>query len=170
MYLLVMVGLPGTGKSFCRDLFLKESSPFHGAFVYSPDDLIDQYAASIGKTYSDVFKDYVKIAHKTADENLADAITDGRDIIWDQTNLTEKKRKTILQKFDDSYEKVCACIMPPESDKDLAVLADRLNNRPGKIIPTYVMENMRKSFTAPSLSEGFDSVEFFNIYGEQLDE
>lgn len=158
--LIVLVGLPASGKSTFR------SDPAYADYYhFSSDDFIDAYAAEIGSTYGEVFTDYVKEATRLANEGLATAIAEGRNVIWDQTNMSRKKRAAILTKFPDDYTRTCICIEPPETAEDEYELNRRLKSRPGKNIPPFVMANMRKSYQKPNLNEGFATVAFYDISG-----
>lgn len=163
-HLLVLVGLPASGKSTYR---IKNASK--EAFHYSTDDLIDQEAARMNATYSEVFQDYVKQAHAIANQDLVYAKDDGKDVVWDQTNLNAKKRRTILNKFGNDYTKHCICILPPFNQEQEDELARRLDSRVGKDIPNFVMRSMRNSFELPTQNEGFNKVLYFDIYGNQID-
>ena len=112
-----------------------------------------------------IFTDYVKEATRLANEGLATAIAEGRNVIWDQTNMSRKKRAAILTKFPDDYTRTCICIEPPETAEDEYELNRRLKSRPGKNIPPFVMANMRKSYQKPNLNEGFATVAFYDISG-----
>lgn len=103
----VLVGLPGSGKS--THVSKKD---FH-AFVYSTDAYIEKFAAASGQTYGDVFRDVIDDATKHMNAQLELAISVGHDVVWDQTNMTSKKRRGILSRFPKSYKKICYCIHPP---------------------------------------------------------
>lgn len=159
--LIVLVGLPASGKSTFRD-----NSAFDDYYHFSSDDLIEAYAKSIDSTYNEVFTDYVKEATRLANEGLQAAIAEKRSVIWDQTNMSRKKRAAILSKFPKEYVRRCICVEPPETAEDEYTLSQRLKSRPGKDIPAFVMANMRKSYQKPNLEEGFLTVAFSDINGD----
>jgi len=166
--ILVLVGLPGSGKSTGRILNTIKSIGEYD-FCYSTDDKIEGYANEVGSTYNNVFQDYIKTATKLADAELVEAISNGQDVIWDQTNMSAKKRKKVLDRFPKNYRKECVCILPPFDQDQEDELKRRLDSRPGKTIPNYAMRNMRKSFQLPSTNEGFNHVHYFDIYGNMID-
>ena len=162
----VMVGLPGLGKSTVVRKMTK-SDP--DVFVYSTDDLIEEWAADDGKTYDEVFEDCIKDATKEMDYLLTCAIRDGEDIIWDQTNTGMKKRKKIIDKMKQAgYNVECVCICPPEKTHidDLKSWVWRLKTRPGKTIPDHVMKSMADNYVEPNTSEGFRKITFYDMWGK----
>jgi hypothetical protein len=164
----VFVGLPAVGKSHVRANVIAHMND-SDVFVYSTDDLIDQFAADTGVTYSEAFKTFVKDATQQADLDVVYAIEDLRSVVWDQTNMSDKKRRKILTRFPDAYKKNCTCILPPFNDDQAAEHKRRLENRPGKVIPAFIMRSMGNSFVLPSTNEGFNNVSYYDLYGDTVD-
>lgn len=166
----VMVGLPGLGKSTIVNGMYKDVD----TFIYSTDTILERIAAFLGKTYDDVFEKHIKSATAEADIDLAYAIKERQDIIWDQTNLGVGKRRKIINRMKQSgYQVRCNCITPPDvkvegARADCDAWAERLNNRPGKTIPQNILINMIESFTVPTVEEGFDMITFYNMHGALL--
>lgn len=168
----VMVGLPAMGKStlvtFEELLYEKINLPL---FVYSTDNILERIANQLGKTYNDVFEKHIKSATAEADIDLAYAIKERQDVIWDQTNLGAGKRRKIINRMRQAgYQVRCVCIVPPEAGhiSDLKDWKYRLDNRPGKTIPDDILSNMHKSFVVPTIEEGFDMITFYNMHGALL--
>jgi predicted kinase len=168
----VMVGLPGTGKS---TLVEKERAIYAGidmpVFVYSTDNLIEEWAAGQGWSYDFAFAKYIDRATSEMNRLLDEAIREKRDIIWDQTNLGVGKRTKIINRMRQAgYQVRCVCIVPPEAGhiSDLKDLKHRLANRPGKTIPPDLMSKMWESYVLPTKSEGFDMITFYNMHGALL--
>jgi predicted kinase len=88
-------------------------------------------------------------------EKVVRAREAGKDIIWDQTSLTEKSR---IRKFNmlPDYEHIAVVFKTPEPEE----LARRLTSRPGKNIPDGVMKSMIRGFQMPTEAEGFTQVWF----------
>ena len=166
---VVLVGLPGSGKSFARNTAVTTGASSN-SYQYSTDDLIEILAGKAGKTYTEGFEEFSGPATKMANEELGQAIDAGRGIIWDQTNMSDKKRGKILSRFKKGYRRECICILPPFTAEQQIELERRLKDRPGKEIPNFVMANMLKSFVLPSLEEGFNRVMYFDIYGNKIDD
>lgn len=157
--MIVMVGLPGSGKSsIVKKLITKDT------FVYSTDDYIEEASAVEGKTYAEGFADHIKNATKIMNEHLSVALDAGVTVIWDQTNLSKKKRAKIIARANQNfYKSYCKYIHVSESDAQ--IITRRLNNRPGKIISGHVYGVMKSSFQYPTIAEGFADVEIYDING-----
>lgn len=153
-YIIVLVGLPGSGKSFFRDKFLSDND----AVIVSSDDEIEKLAKDAGLDYTSGFKQFVGAATGIMKQNFRDAVNSDKNIIWDQTNLSAKKRKGILQQLPDHYYKVAVVFEVTDEE-----LNKRLRNREketGKSIPVDVVKNMAKTYQPPTKQEGFDLVKF----------
>jgi len=157
----VMVGLPGLGKSTLIDGMYKPD-----AFIYSTDAEIERRCAFNGWTYNQGFAEFVEPATKYMNEQLEIAVRSKQDIIWDQTNLGAGKRKKIINRMRQvGYQVRCVCIVLPAGDSQMEDWQHRLANRPGKTIPDEVLTNMCRSFTMPSVKEGFDMITFNKMQG-----
>jgi len=147
--LYMLIGVPGAGKS----TWIKNRTWADKTTVVSSDRFIDEEAERQGKTYNEVFSDYVKIATKLMENHALVAQANGLDIIWDQTNTSIKSRKPKLAMLPD-YEKIAVYFNTPEPE----ILAWRLENRPGKSIPWDVMRSMIDNLQAPTEEEGFKEI------------
>lgn len=162
----VLVGLPGSGKS------TSIPEDFDG-FIYSTDRYIEQCAKMNGWTYNQAFQEFIGPATKTMNEQLEIAIKQRADVLWDQTNMSSKKRYGLLSRFPNSYARFCICRVPPRDDAEWAELNRRLLDRAantGKMIPPHVVEVMADTYVEPTFSEGFDVVRLYDIYGNRLNE
>ncbi len=166
---VMLVGMPATGKSTWADKIIDYIA--FAPFGYNPnvpstdfriigtDRIIDQLADVLNMTYNDLFnyKDIPKIAERVMYAKLADHISVGRSIFWDQTNLSVKSRGQKLARIPKNYFKVAMNFdIPPDIDF-------RLGDRPGKNIPPHIIESMKASYEAPTTDEGFDAV--LNVKG-----
>jgi predicted kinase len=145
----VLVGVPGAGKSTWveNQLWAKDC-------VYvSSDKLVEEEAERQGKSYNDVFKDYINEAIALMLDQVITARDEGRDIIWDQTSVSVKSRKKKFQVLPD-YEHIAVVFETP----DRAELEKRLASRPGKSIPWEIVDSMISNFEMPSEEEGFKEV------------
>ena len=127
------------------------------AQVISTDYWVECHAAQIGKTYNEVFHDYIKYAKRDMNTHLQRSMRDGDNIIWDQTNLTPKIRREKMARFaGTAYERVGVFF----TGATLDLLLSR-NTREGKIIPTNVLESMLNVYQIPEVCEPwFDRIEF----------
>jgi predicted kinase len=166
----VMVGLPACGKS---TLVEKERAIYTGidvpVFVYSTDNLIEEWAAGQGWSYDFAFAKYIDRATGEMNRLLDEAIREKRDIIWDQTNLGAKKRAKIVNRMRNAgYRVECECILFPAGDSQWEDWQHRMSSRPGKTIPDSVIESMMDSFVKPTVDEGFDAVRYYDMYGNSI--
>lgn len=146
----MLIGVPASGKSTWRAR-LSEHIDF---VAISSDDKIENYAKSLGLTYSDVFKHVIRDASKKMEDDLKHAICENRNIVWDQTNLTAESRRKKLMNIPAHYYKIAVYFPIPED------LDARLASRQGKNIPSNVMENMKSQLEIPTLDEGWNEVIF----------
>jgi predicted kinase len=166
---VIMVGLPASGKSTARALAVKSGASAN-SYQYSTDDIVDRWAAEQNLNYDDVWSANIKAATALADAEVKLAIQNKQGVLWDQTNMSAKKRLNIVKKFGVEYRKECICMLPPFEPQQQLELERRLADRPGKNIPKFIMKNMLTSFVLPDVAEGFDRVMFFDIYGNMVDQ
>jgi len=148
--LWMLVGVPGAGKS----TWIAQQGFDRDTVIISTDRHIDAEAARQGLTYSEVFKGHIKRATAIMNADLAMAIKDGDDIVWDQTNTTAKIRAAKLASVPNTYRKVAVFFPTPEAKE----LERRLACRPGKHIPWNILQGMISQLEAPTKDEGFDEV------------
>lgn len=158
--LIVLVGIPYSGKSTAA-----ASLTHPNVFIYSTDAYIEAYAAKKGRTYAQVFNAYFDEARKKADADLKKAIASGKHVVWDQTNMSAKKRKSIIAKLPSHYEAECLCIQPPNTEAQWSELYKRAESRTSKVVPTYVLKNMADAYEQPDVSEGFKRITITDLYG-----
>lgn len=147
----MLIGVPGSGKS----TWLANQEWAKDIPVVSSDKFIDEHAAKEGKTYNDVFADYIKIATKLMENQVLICKANNYDIIWDQTNTSAKSRKAKLAGLE-GYEKIAVFFPTPEKEE----LDKRLAQRVGKSIPANVMSSMIANLEVPTEEEGFKEIWF----------
>lgn len=148
---IMMIGMPCSGKSTFISQFV-HSLGLQKFVVLSTDDIIEARAKELNKTYNEIWSDEIKSATVEMNNQLKQAIMDGKDIIWDQTNLTQKSRKSKINLIPSDYSKLAFYV-----EASLETCLSR-NVRPGKIIPENIIRNMHATIKPPELSEGFDAV------------
>lgn len=146
-----LIGVPGSGKS----TWIANQEWATDLPVISTDNFVEAYAKEQGKTYSEVFDEYMPIAVRLMANQALVCQANGLDVIWDQTSTTVKSR---ARKFATlpNYEHIAVVFKTPEPDE----LARRLASRPGKNIPSYVMQLMIDGFDMPTEDEGFKEIWF----------
>ena len=148
--LYVLVGVPCAGKS---TWIANQRWDMANTVFVSTDNHVEAYAKSVGKTYNEVFKDYMPTAVDLMTKDVIAAREAGKDIVWDQTSTTLASRKRKFRMLPDYY--AIAVVFPtPEINE----LSRRLGSRPGKNIPHYVMNRMIEGFDEPTEDEGFAEI------------
>lgn len=146
-----LVGVPGSGKS----TWINQQNWALGMTVISTDFFVEKYAHSVGKSYSEVFNEYMPTAVKHMTDAVVRAREHSHDIIWDQTSVSVNSRK---RKFNmlPNYLHVAVVFKTPEHSE----LIRRLDSRPGKNIPYNIVRRMDRTLKAefPTLSEGFKEI------------
>lgn len=151
--LIMLIGLPGSGKSTYRNKIRSEDKNY---LELSTDDMVDEEAARQGKTYSEVFH---TLNHKELASKMKimfrQGLNEGRNIIIDRTNMSEKRRKEFLKIVPDTYEKIAVVFSLP--DNELKKRIKERAERTGKDIPSMVLTTMARSYTPPTTAE-FDKI------------
>lgn len=149
--LYVLVGVPGSGKS----TWVKNQVWATDIPVVSTDHFVEEYAAKQGKTYSEVFEEYMPIAVKLMANQVLICKANNKDVIWDQTSTTIKTRAKKTRMLPDYY-KIAVVFKTPTTGE----LMKRLASRPGKTIPWEVVSQMAQQLEAepPTEEEGFDEI------------
>ena len=144
-----LIGVPCAGKS----TWIKDQIWALGLTVVSTDSFVEDYARAQGKTYSEVFKDYMPTAVDLMANQVVFARKHSHTVIWDQTSTTVASRS---RKFNmlPNYEHIAVVFRTPE----LAVLKERLSSRPGKEVPWEVVQGMIDNWEEPALEEGFKEI------------
>ena len=147
--LYVLVGVPGSGKS----TWVKNQEWAKDCVYVSTDLHVEEEAVRVGKTYNEVFNDFMPEAVDMMCNEIIKARNMGLDIIWDQTSCTVTSRKKKFNMLPD-YHAIAVVFKTPEK----AELDRRLASRPGKNIPEYVMKSMISNWQDPSEEEGFKEI------------
>ena len=147
---VIMVGLPASGKSTRTEELRSQ-----GYFVVSSDEIIEELCPDM--TYNQA---YHAVNHDEVDKlfraRLKESLKHDK-VVVDTTNLSKKRRKGLIENFKKNYNVHGEVMLVP-----MSVLEERNKERTkkGKHIPSSVYEKMIKSFYCPSISEGFDTLEF----------
>jgi predicted kinase len=145
----VLVGVPGSGKS----TWIKAQIWALGLSIVSTDMWVEMEAERVGKTYSEIFADYMPHAVKLMVNHVELARDKNMDIIWDQTSTTVTSRKRKFNMLPDYYHIAVVFETPSRIE-----LKKRLASRPGKEIPDVVIEGMLASFEMPTEEEGYKEI------------
>lgn len=153
--LIMMCGLPCSGKSTWIKTFVENSTL--DWTVISSDNIIDEMCEKEGVTYSEGFSRFVSAAGQEMNRRAKQAFAEGKNIIWDQTNLTVKSRRGKLKTAVEKSYDIGAVVF----NVDPKIIKQRNIKRSeeiGKFIPEQVIANMESSFVAPTREEGFKTI------------
>ena len=144
-----LVGVAASGKS----TWINDQIWALGLTIVSTDAFVEDYARAQGKTYSEVFTEYMPTAVGLMAEQVIFAREHGHTVIWDQTSTTVKSRARKFHMLPD-YEHIAVVFKTPDHTE----LMRRLMSRPGKEIPDHVIASMIASWEMPTEEEGFTEI------------
>ena len=144
-----LIGVPGSGKS----TWVKNQIWTLGLTVISTDAYVEAYAEQQGRTYNEVFRDYMPRAVELMAQLAVFAREHGHSVIWDQTSTTVASRRKKFRMLHD-YKHIAVVFQTP----DLDVLKERLASRPGKDVPWEVVQGMIDNWEEPTEEEGFTEI------------
>lgn len=142
MRLVMLVGLPGSGKSTKTEEYKKQ-----GYIIHSPDAIRNELNLHSLDDTQKVFD----ILH----ERILNDMNDRKDIVYDSTNLTRKRRMKFLdliKKFN--CEKLCHILIV---DKSICMSYNYQRTGYARI-PDEDYELMLQRFNLPMLDEGWDNI------------
>ena len=148
-----LIGVPGSGKS----TWIKNQDWALGLTIVSTDAFVEDYARQQGKTYSEVFTDYMPTAVDLMAEQVVRARGLGHTVIWDQTSTTIASRAKKFRMLPD-YKHIAVVFKTPEHKELMRRLESRWES--GKIIPEHVIASMIASWEDPTEEEGFAEIWF----------
>ena len=143
--LILVCGCPGSGKTTWIKNNLTEKD------IHVSRDEIRFSLIKEGEEYFSHENEVYQIFWVTINEKLKL----GFNVFADQTNLTPKARKYLINHIE-GYDKLKIIWV----DVPIEVALSRNENRKGTLayVPPKVIRNMRASFIPPSKAEGFDSI------------
>jgi predicted kinase len=147
--LYVLVGVPGSGKS----TWVQNQDWAQDCVYISTDQYIEDWAKEQGKTYTDIFEEYMPEAVVKMASAVIDARDAGKDIIWDQTSTTVKSRERKFRMLPNYY--AIAVVFPTPGREELD---QRLASREGKHVPNSVIDSMIDNWQDPTEEEGFKEI------------
>lgn len=140
--LLMLVGLPGCGKSTYLNKHFKNLP------VYSSDAIREELTGS--EENQEVNAKVFKLLH----QRVKDSLKNGISCAYDATNISWKRRKAFLQELNNiPCYKVCHIIATP-----FEVCLEQNKNR-DRVVPYFVIERMYKNFDIPWYNEGWDDIQ-----------
>ena len=149
----MLVGIPCSGKSTYVEK-LKTIPYWSNSVILSTDNYIEKVAQEHNTTYNEIFEDCISEATRQLELKFIMAKDKGKNLIWDQTNLTVKTRKKKLSKLPSFYARGVIYF-----EISLEEALERNKNREGKFIPESILKRMYHQLEVPTLEEDFDYYE-----------
>jgi len=147
----VMMGVPGSGKS----TYLKKAKEvLPGIEVISRDEIRFSIVQP-GEEYFSHEKEVVKELWKRINET----IKEGRDVFIDQTSLTKKSRKYLLEHIS-GYESIS--IIWVQASLETCLERNELRKGTRAYVPRGQIHRMYSQLEEPSFDEGFDSIFYYD--------
>lgn len=142
-YFLMMVGLPGSGKS----TYAKEITDEIDAIICSSDAIRKELCND--ENSQDKNDEVFNLLHKRIKDNLKNGI----NVIYDATNINSKRRKAFLSELKNiPCVKKCVIIAVPFEE------CCRTNEARDRVVPCEVIERMYKNWNTPYWFEGWDEI------------
>ena len=136
----MMIGIPASGKSY----YAKELKDENTTLI-ATDKMREILCGDVD------IQEYNDLIFSTALKWIKQHLQNGRDVIFDATNINRKARKNILRSID-AIKKAVFMATPYE------IAIENNRNRERKV-PIDVIHNMYLKFEPPMPQEGFDEIE-----------
>lgn len=159
--LVVMCGLQCSGKS-TKVKMLQEK---YDAKVISTDIIREEFAEKDG--CDDIFKVDKTLVFQTAYLRVNTFLKEGKNVIFDATNITIKSRRMMFQNVKQNCHKICYILNTPISECR-ARLQSR--NKTGHFILEEVLDEYYKSFEIPFYEEGWSEIIIDRIISKEKSE
>lgn len=144
MKFTMMVGLAGSGKStLARQIAERDGN----TVILSSDEIRKElYGAE------NIQEDHAKIFALMHSRTIG-ALKQGKNVIYDATNITAKSRRGIMQNINRfNIEKEAVVVARPFED------FIKMNNQRERVVPEEAIRRMYKNFQMPYYFEGFTSI------------
>ena len=139
----IMIGFPGSGKSsYAKKYLLTNNS----VYLSSDDIRIELYGFE-DQTHND-------IVFETMRRRTLNALREGKDVIYDATNLSKKRRDGIISEVRKLGAQINAylCCTP------INIILERNITRVERQLPWDKLVQMIQSIEPPMYYEGFDNI------------
>lgn len=149
----MMVGLPYSGKS----VYAKELQNKFGGEIHSSDAIRAELLGDVQDQTNN------QLIFDTLHRRVISDLSDGKNVIYDATNLSYKRRSDMLNRLKRlNCQKVCVFMATPYAE-----CLSRAKTR-NRIVPQDVVERMYKNIWIPFWYEGWDHIELVYPDGFQI--
>lgn len=139
----IIIGIPGSGKSnYAKKYLLTNNSVY-----LSSDDIRVELYGFEDQTHNDV-------VFETMKKRTLNALKEGKDVIYDATNLNKKRRSGIINEAHklDAQVDTYLCCTP------INIILERNITRAERQLPWDKLVQMIQSIEPPMYYEGFDNI------------
>lgn len=139
----IMIGIPGSGKSnYAKKCLINDNTEY-----LSSDDIRIELYGFEDQTHNDV-------VFETMKKRTLNALREGKDVIYDATNLSKKRRSSIISEARKLSAQINAylCCTP------INIILERNITRVERQLPWDKLVQMIQSIEPPMYYEGFDNI------------
>ena len=141
--MIMMCGLVGSGKSYKA----KELAEQYDANIHSSDSIREELSGDINN------QDINDLVFKTLHNRIREDLQNGKNCIYDATNISYKRRMSFLQSLNKiPCRKICI-LMATTYEQCL-----KNNTSRDRVVPEHVIERMYRTFDPPWHYEGWDDI------------
>lgn len=140
----MMIGLPASGKS----TIAKEIAKRENAIIISTDDLRQELLNDVNSQENN------NMIFEEAEKRLKANIENGKNVIFDATNINYKKRRDWLNRFNKYAVKKIGVLVATPYEECL-----ERNKRRERKVPEEVIKRMYFNFYIPQYYEGFTDIQ-----------
>lgn len=139
----MMIGLPGSGKSTEAKRLVKH----YNANIHSSDAIREELTGDINN------QDINDLVFKTLHNRIKEDLRNGKNSIYDATNISYKRRMAFLQELQNiPCKKICVLMATPYGE------CIKNNTNRDRVVPEEVVKRMYYNFQAPHYFEGWDDI------------
>jgi len=155
--LYVMIGIPGSGKSYCAKKLVEEGKVDK---LFSSDEYREKLLGDINNQEDNVF------VFTSLYKDLVRALKDGYNCVLDCTNINRKSRAKLFNCLKQNNVDIPVTAILIACSENIA--RERNNNR-GRKVPDNVISSFISRFEMPMLGEGFTDIEYITYCNEYTD-
>ena len=150
--MIMMCGLVGSGKSYKA----KKLAEQYDANIHASDNIREELSGDINN------QNINDLVFKTLHNRIKEDLRNGKNCIYDATNISYKKRMAFLQELKHiPCDKICVLMATPYEK----CLENNINR--GRVVPEYIIERMYKSFDIPYWYEGWNDIQIIYFDGSE---
>lgn len=149
---VMMAGLPGSGKSTKA----KELADREAAVLHSSDSLREELFGDANNV------DKNAVLFQELNRRINKDLSEGKNVIYDATNTSYKRRKLFLESLKQECFKECYMVATPYEK----CLEQNLGRK--RTVPEHVIEKMYKNFFVPQYYEGWDNIQV--VFNDEIDQ